>query len=317
MALESVTLPTLKAALWDCGQGAVRSVRYSSDGNYCLTAGSDKTIKLWSVNQVCTGNIKRSIHTFIGHGSEPLDVHASKDNARLVSGGADKLVMIWDVAEGSSIARYRGHAGRINSVAFGSPDCNVVLSASIDTTVKIWDCRSRPAHALIQTLDDAKDTVSVVKAIQNEILTASADGFVRIYDIRMGQMISDYFGSAVYSTSFTHDLQCLLVSTAGQPIRLLDRSSGQLMQEFTGHEAKGEYQLESDIFHGDSLVVSGSEDGHAYIWDMVEAKLVAKLPMNPTTSRSAVVHSLSVHPLKVALLTACHKCVAIWYQNSS
>lgn len=32
----------------DTEHGAVRSVRFNKDGNYMLTCGSDKTIKLWN-----------------------------------------------------------------------------------------------------------------------------------------------------------------------------------------------------------------------------------------------------------------------------
>ena len=32
----------------DCVQGAVRAVRYNVDGDYILTCGSNKTVKLWN-----------------------------------------------------------------------------------------------------------------------------------------------------------------------------------------------------------------------------------------------------------------------------
>ena len=35
----------LKAKI-DCQQGAVRAVRFNKDGNYCITCGNDKTVKL-------------------------------------------------------------------------------------------------------------------------------------------------------------------------------------------------------------------------------------------------------------------------------
>ena len=38
----------------DCLQGAVRAVRYNVDGDYILTCGSNKTVKLWNAKtQVC------------------------------------------------------------------------------------------------------------------------------------------------------------------------------------------------------------------------------------------------------------------------
>ena len=32
----------------DCKQGAVRAIRYNIDGDYILTCGSNKTVKLWN-----------------------------------------------------------------------------------------------------------------------------------------------------------------------------------------------------------------------------------------------------------------------------
>jgi WD40 repeat protein len=33
---------------FDCNQGAIRAVRYNVDGNYCLSCGSDRKIKLFN-----------------------------------------------------------------------------------------------------------------------------------------------------------------------------------------------------------------------------------------------------------------------------
>ncbi|XP_010211911.1 PREDICTED: WD repeat domain-containing protein 83 [Tinamus guttatus] len=51
----------------ECGQGAVRAARFNADGNYCVTGGSDKTLKLWNPRK---GTLLRS---YLGHGYEVLD----------------------------------------------------------------------------------------------------------------------------------------------------------------------------------------------------------------------------------------------------
>ena len=84
-------------------QGAVRAVRFNCDGNYCMTCGSDKFVKLWNPH---TGKVLKS---YSGHGYEVLDVAAASDNGRLASCGADKTVILWDVATGKVIRRFRGH----------------------------------------------------------------------------------------------------------------------------------------------------------------------------------------------------------------
>jgi len=41
----------------------------------------------------------------------PIIVCSTHDNSRLVSGGADKVVIITDVGTGQSIRKFRGHMG--------------------------------------------------------------------------------------------------------------------------------------------------------------------------------------------------------------
>ena len=78
------------------------------DGNYCMTCGSDKTLKLWNPQ---TGVL---IKTYRGHGYEVMDACGSCDNSHLCSGGLDKCVILFDVAGGSVLRKYRGHVGQYN-----------------------------------------------------------------------------------------------------------------------------------------------------------------------------------------------------------
>ncbi|EDL10997.1 RIKEN cDNA 1500041N16, isoform CRA_b, partial [Mus musculus] len=98
-------LPQKRMKTLDCSQGAVRAVRFNVDGNYCLTCGSDKTLKLWNPLR---GTLLR---TYSGHGYEVLDAAGSFDNSHLCSGGGDKTVVLWDVATGQVVRKFRGHAG--------------------------------------------------------------------------------------------------------------------------------------------------------------------------------------------------------------
>ncbi|XP_074835973.1 WD repeat domain-containing protein 83 isoform X2 [Carettochelys insculpta] len=139
----------------ECKQGAVRAVRFNVDGNYCLTCGSDKTLKLWNPHK---GTL---LKTYSGHGYEVLDAAGSFDNSQLCSCGADKMVVLWDVASGQVIRKFRGHAGKVNCVQFNE-EATVILSGSIDSTIRCWDCRSHRPDP-IQILDEAKDGVSSLK----------------------------------------------------------------------------------------------------------------------------------------------------------
>ncbi|CAL1544990.1 unnamed protein product [Lymnaea stagnalis] len=297
-----MAFPNKKTETIDCKQGAVRSVRFNVDGNYCLTCGSDKSVKLWNPLR------NLLLKTYIGHGYEVLDAQSSGDNAHICSGGMDKTVVLFDVSTGQAVRKFRDHAGTVNCVSFNE-ECTVILSGSIDCTVRIWDIRSRK-HQPIQVMDEAKDSVTTIQVSDHEILTGSADCRVRRYDLRMGRMFSDFVGKAVSSLKFTRDGQCVLVSATDTSIKLLDKDTGEMLNEYTGHK-NSNYKIDCCLNHKDTHILSGSEDGLVYIWDLVEAKLVDTL--NHETSRT--VHSITFHPSEPVLLSASGDKVFIWECN--
>ena len=63
------------------------------------------------------------------------------------------------------------------------------------------------------------------------VISSSIDGKVRNYDLRMGQLRVECISQPVTSVSFTKDGQCVLVSTLDNTIRLLDKDSGELLNE--------------------------------------------------------------------------------------
>ncbi|TWW59051.1 WD repeat domain-containing protein 83 [Takifugu flavidus] len=300
----------------DCQQGAIRAVRFNVDGNYLLSCGSDKSLKLWSVKQ---GTV---LKTYTGHGYEVLDADSSYDSSQVCSCSSDKTVILWDVGSGNVTRKFRGHAGalcftfptgficlillpqKVNCVQFNE-EASVILSGSIDGTVRCWDTRSR-RNDPIQVLDEARDSISSLKVVQHELLTGSVDGRVRRYDLRMGQLHVDFVSSPITCVCFSRDGQCTLSSSLDSTVRLLDKSTGEMLGEYTGHKMNG-YKLDCCLSSKDTHVLSCSEDGHVYCWDLVEGSLSLKVPVG-----KAVVQSLSFHPTETILLTAMERHVQVW-----
>jgi mitogen-activated protein kinase organizer 1 len=72
---------------------SVNTVKFTGDGNFCMSASNDRTIKLWNPHRddpLQTGN-SLLVKTYSGaHGYPILDVAISQDNSRFVSAGIDK-----------------------------------------------------------------------------------------------------------------------------------------------------------------------------------------------------------------------------------
>ena len=110
--------------------------------------------------------------------------------------------------------------------------------------------------------------------------------------------------------AFTRDGPCILVSlTSGEPVRLFDKSTGELLQEYVGNKNVAGYKIEAVLDHTDRRILAGSEDGSVYIWDLVEARQVGKLDHG---LESVPVHSLTFHPEQSRLCTAAKDLVYFW-----
>ena len=153
-----------------------------------LTAGDDGTAKLWDLK----GNF---IQVFKHSGSPVTCAAFSWDDNWVVTGGADKMAIIWN-ANGKrkmqerqsiddpikEIEPLQGHADRITSIAF-SPDGRRIITGSIDRTAKVWD--SRTGNQILTLQGHRSGVTSVAFSARDgkpyRVLTGSADNTARIW----------------------------------------------------------------------------------------------------------------------------------------
>jgi len=245
------------------------------------------------------------VKTYRGHGWSVLDLDVSKDNSRIASCGEDKLIFLWDVASGRVIRKLRGHTSRVNCIKFNE-DSSVAVSGSYDKTVKLWDLKSNSFEP-IQVLNHAKDSISSVCITKTEILVSSVDGNLRTYDIRSGTLTTDCVGQPVTSTTLSHDGNCVLLGCLDDKLRLLDKSGGELLNEYSSHHNTN-YKIDSCFTNDDAFLMSGSEDHLIYVWDLVEPKVVAKLK-----GHTAAVVGLHCHPRDNTVLScSSDSTIKIW-----
>lgn len=166
--------------------------------------------------------------TFAGHDGPVLSIALSSDRRRLVSGGKDRTVRLWDCVNGKELARLEGHTGPVRGVDF-APDGERIVSASEDGSVRLWDVASK---TLIRAFVGHEGAVHCVRFTPDgkRLLSGGADRSLRVWDVESGRQLHEWYG---------HDaaLTCLSISADGTRVLTGSCDGGALCRDVaTGRE---------------------------------------------------------------------------------
>ncbi len=225
-----------------------------------------------------------------------LDVNGSvafsPDRHRIVFGGVDKTVRLWDAATGHPIGPpLTGHADTVSSVAF-SPDGRRIVSGSADKTVRVWDADT--GKPIGQPLTGHTDRVRSVAFSPdgNQIVSGSWDKTVRVWDAATGQPVGPpIIGTdAVNSVAFSPDGKRVVSGGNDATVRVWDAASGHP----TGSPPTGYAGTVSSVaFSPDGRrIVSGIWDKTVRVWDADTGKPIGQ----PLTGHTDMVWSVAFSP---------------------
>jgi eukaryotic-like serine/threonine-protein kinase len=165
-------------------KGVIRGVAFSPDHDhkYLASVSSDGEVKLWDATRLGEKDKPRDpIRTFPAHSpGVGLNIAFSPDGTRLVTGGKEHTVTIWDVETRKLLHTLRGHNGDVSTVAF-SPDGRWVVSGGEDSTVKVWDSRTGD---LLRSFRGHTGLVSTVAFLDDRtLITGSRDHRIKFWDL--------------------------------------------------------------------------------------------------------------------------------------
>ena len=159
----------------------------SADGKYLVTAGRDKTAKVWDLKA------KESVVTFPEHQQIVYGVAVKADGSIGFSVGADKQLRTWKPSgEGKQVKNAGGHGDDVFKIV-ANPKQPMLATSSADKTVKLWTMELVAGKSLAGLTDYV---YTVAFSADGELVAGgSYDGSVAVWKVADGSTVKAFNAS--------------------------------------------------------------------------------------------------------------------------
>jgi len=210
-------------------------VSFSPDGKLLASAGSDNTVKVWSVSAQGNGVLSaQPVFTLADFATKATSAIFSPDGTQLLTASYDNTAIVWDAKNGKKLLTLSGHSAGINKAIF-SPNGKDIITASADNTARVWNANS---GELKFELDGHTGEINNV-AISPDgrtIATASSDSTVMIWDAETGEQLSSLSqGCSMLDVTFSLDGQSIATADNCLQTVVWDLASGQTVSSDLDH----------------------------------------------------------------------------------
>lgn len=241
---------------------------------------------------------------FTGHEGRAYRFDLSADGTRVLSGGADATVRLWDVGAGAELQRFDSHTDEVNEVVF-SPDERLAASASRDKTIRVWDVQTGDT---LQVFEGEADFLAVEFHPHASIIAAGAeDHTIRLWDLESGALLSilgpddpeteviEGHASWVWGVTFSPDGRYLVSSDEGGRLLQWDIDTGEIFREYPF--ARRAY--DTIISPDGKILIGATFENDVPVWDFESGEHVLTLQ-----GHTAAVFSVALSPDGKTVLTA-------------
>jgi WD40 repeat protein len=163
----------------------------------------------------------------IGTGVPVKDVAFSADGSRVVSGGADHSVRVWDADTGQPVGPPMLQANTVTDLAF-SGDGHDVAFANADNALWVWDAVSGQPDGPPMMQNSAITSVDLSNDGARAVV-GCADGSVRVWSSDTGHPISQPMTqtSGIASVAFSDDGNRMVTGSVDGTVRVWNADTGQ------------------------------------------------------------------------------------------
>ncbi|HCI79662.1 MAG TPA: hypothetical protein DHW02_08225, partial [Ktedonobacter sp.] len=285
----------------------VWAVAFHPDGQYIVTGGDDKVLRLWDVKT------RTLLDARLEHDTWIRTLAFSPDGEQFASGGDDGVIHLWDTWRRTSIARLKGHKNSIRAITF-HPTTTLLASGSVDGTIHLWQLDTLQSTELTRQEQTnvhgplaahERGVWSLAFSPDGKLLASgSEDQTIRLWNVHSGHNIETLQGSVswVGAVAF-HPINNILASGGGDnAVYLWDLETRRIVATLRGHT--GPVSSISFITSDGSRLASGSHDGTIIIWDTRNGSPIHILQADRPYERMNISHVRGLNDAQIRMLKA-------------
>jgi WD40 repeat protein len=240
-------------------ENVVAAVAFSPDGQRLVSAGWDRTARLWNLDA------SPPVATFSEHsdwGQAALFV----TGGRQVWSASFREAVLWNADDQTVVHRWNRFGGpQVNTVVF-SPDGQWLAAGERSGHVQICELST---GTVVRRLTAHEHWVSglAFSADGAQLATADRRGAVTVWDLKTGLPrveLAGHDGSTVAGLAISRDGKLLATGSHDRSVKLWELPSGKLRSTLKGHDG---LVLTVAFSPDGSWLASGDRHGYVQLWD--------------------------------------------------
>ena len=234
----------------------------SSSSEFCATASSDSTVKVFDVS---SGRLSKTLR---GSGQPIMGVDMFGDF--ICGASVDKICRVWNMKTERCIHQLTGHGHKVTCCKFVGKGKNV-LTGSADRSLKLWDI-NRSTFSIMKTMRHGS-IVNCLSAFNNSGVSGHVDGGIRFYDLSSGERtaeMNNLHEGQITAVQFNPaNPNQVLTNSRDNKLKISDMRMNETVAVLSHGSYKTAFNWSGASFSPDGrFVAAGGSTGELFVWNV-------------------------------------------------
>ena len=274
-----------------------RVLCFSPDGQYIAVSSSILDISIFNI----TGSNCHLVKKLEGHTQPVSSLTFTNDSTRLISGGFDGYIFIWDMNNFTLINRISHTPSTITTTEEASNTNINIQNKAADSNNNTTDKDSSNDYSIVSIAIGCDDSFVAVGFMK---------GFVGIYEINLKKVVTHFHAhdEILLSVATSKREPLLLTASQDRTIKLWNANDvSSCLATFSGHN---DYVLSSCFSLDEQIIISGSKDETIRGWSTASGQCLFVIQAHKNT-----VFEVNHHPMKNEFISCSNGLICTWSYN--